>query len=414
MKKGFTLAETLIALAVIGIVAAIMMPALNYLIQTKVREHQVEVSKLKFNKASEMMTLNGKMGPYYVDTADFVDELQKHLKLVRVCRVGNSPNDLPPVSDCFGENYDEIILNESGDTYKISDIKTGAELGLDTVDDNNDWTSNNIAIMTIDGIRMILSYNSKCPPVDPGVHVGNTSLACVAGVADVDGEKKPNTLYKDIYLFGSAKKIGDSCIGKALGLCLPAPITVADIVSAYGKVNTTECLNASWGNNQICDTYSYNMNGSNYKDNIWYASVIKYCGGQDKILSFSDARKIVDYICGDNGCSNSPSVEEKNAVTLRAQSFGINSPYSSSLYPYKWRTIVSNQVGVYNHLQSGYPCPGVYAAQMPYNDTSLYFNSDLALGPLINSGNFYNSNFLGTYATGNDSSLNEYYVFCTK
>ena len=101
--KAFTMAEVLITIAVIGIVAAIMIPAMNYLIQTKVRKHQVSVAQQKFNRAAEMMTLNGKMGPYYTDTYDFVQNLANHLKITKICRVGSEPSNLPPVTDCFGE-----------------------------------------------------------------------------------------------------------------------------------------------------------------------------------------------------------------------------------------------------------------------------------------------------------------------
>ena len=297
-KIGFTLAETLIALVVTGVVAAIMIPALSALIQTRVREHQVAVAQRKFNKAAEIMILNGKMGPYYSNTNDFVNELQKYLKIVQVCKVGNSPSNLPPITTCFGENYETITINTDDDTINLTDIQTGSDLGINTNDDTNDWTSNNIGILTIDGTRMILSYNSKCPEVAAGVYQGNAASGCIAGLVDVDGDKKPNQPGKDAYLIGSAKSIGNTCIGQALGLCLSYPIDLADILSSKGYVTDSECRanRSKWGlPDDFCTVFYYWT-----FDSHWLASAARECGGLNKIASVEDVNKIVNYIYDTN------------------------------------------------------------------------------------------------------------------
>ena len=136
MKEAFTLAESLITMAVVGVVAVIVIPSMTQNIQARVRTRQVEVAQLKFNKAAQLMTLNSEMGPYYSSTQDFVSNFSKYMKINTICRVGDSPSELPPVTDCFGDNYKDILMSD-GTAFPLKDIKTGAQFRLDN-NDNND------------------------------------------------------------------------------------------------------------------------------------------------------------------------------------------------------------------------------------------------------------------------------------
>ncbi len=289
-NKGFTLAETLIALAVIGIVAAIMIPALSYLIQTKVRERQVEVAKLKLNKALEQMVFNEKLGPQYADTLDFVNELKKHFKINHICRVGDSPSELPPVTSCFGDNYENVHLTDGTD-FPLKDIKTGAQFKLNS-DASNDWSSDNIAFIVIDGTRFLVSHNTKCTQVvyDKGIFRGKEiSQNCLSGLVDVDGDKKPNTLNKDVFLFGMAQTIGNSCAtGSAQGLCFSTPVAAANFLST----TYDECV-------AIKNKYGVSQDICGPSQN-WYAGLVDYCGGQDKIVSSTDLAPVVSYLYNTN------------------------------------------------------------------------------------------------------------------
>ena len=79
-KAAFTLAEVLITLGIIGVVAALTLPALLTNIQSKVRAERSRSVQYKFSLATEKMARLNLIGPY--DSTDaFVDELQKHLKI---------------------------------------------------------------------------------------------------------------------------------------------------------------------------------------------------------------------------------------------------------------------------------------------------------------------------------------------
>ena len=82
--KAFTLAEVLITLGIIGVVAAIMLPSFIENMQSRIKAEQIRSVKYKFTKATTQMAAQGKIGPY-ASTAAFVAELQKHLKIMKVC-----------------------------------------------------------------------------------------------------------------------------------------------------------------------------------------------------------------------------------------------------------------------------------------------------------------------------------------
>ncbi len=74
--RAFTLAETLITLAIIGVVAAVVLPSLMTNINDKVNAEKIRSAKYKFTKATDHMKSLGLIGPYS-STDAFVDELQK-------------------------------------------------------------------------------------------------------------------------------------------------------------------------------------------------------------------------------------------------------------------------------------------------------------------------------------------------
>ncbi len=140
------------------------------------------------------MAVQNKIGPYYSNTYEFVDELRNYLKIAKICRVRDEPSNLPPVTDCFGENYQFVKVNSNGDSVNLSDIKTGSSLGMKAQDNNNNWTSDNIAITTPDGAHIILSYNTNCAE-----KTENDGLSCIAGIVDINGDNKPNIFGDDVY-----------------------------------------------------------------------------------------------------------------------------------------------------------------------------------------------------------------------
>ena len=273
---AFTLAEVLITLGIIGVVAALTLPALLTNIQSKVRAERSRSVQYKFSLATEKMARLNLIGPY--DSTDaFVDELQKHLKISKRCNVSNLRGCWP---------YDTVDLG-NGKTWNIADTKTGKNLGMET-NDYNDYSSNNVGIVTADGTPMILSYNKKCKAIDSleklswsttdNKPLTNPSASCVAAVYEINGTGKPNKLSDDVVLF-NANKLGNACAFKVNGKCFGAPFTPTPLTKA-------EC-EAEKGN--------LGIRSCEYDDDYW-AGAVKQCGGGSKMPTLRDLGKLASQL----------------------------------------------------------------------------------------------------------------------
>ena len=276
-KAGFTLAEVLITLGIIGVVAAMTLPTLNQAINKKVRAEQTRTVKYKFTKATEKMNSLGLIGPY-ASTDAFVDELQKHLKIMKRC-------DSSHLRECWP--YDEVDLG-NGKTWDISKTKTGENLKMEN-GDKSDYSSDNVGIVTADGTPMILSYNKKCEALDPvkqytwstsdGKPVSNATAGCVAAVFEINGGAKPNRYGDDVQNF-NAGGLGSSCAIEIGSLCLTAPFTPTPMTKAE-----CEAEKSTLGINNC------------YYDNDYWAGAVKTCKDKGKKLpSHSDLDEIAKAI----------------------------------------------------------------------------------------------------------------------
>ena len=283
-KVAFTLAEVLITLGIIGVVAALTLPALLTNIQSKVRAERSRSVQYKFSLATEKMARLNLIGPY--DSTDaFVDELQKHLKISKRCNASNLRGCWP---------YDTVDLG-NGKTWDISKTKTGKQLGMNN-DDNNDYTSDNVGIVTADGTPMILSYNKKCKAIDSleklswtttdNKPLSNSSASCVAAVYEINGTGKPNKLSNDVVLF-NANKLGNACAIELNGKCFGAPFTPKPLTKAK------------------CEAEKGNLGIQNcpYNDDYW-AGAVKQCGGVSKMPTMDDLGKLASQLYKGNPTIN--------------------------------------------------------------------------------------------------------------
>ncbi len=291
--KGFTLAEVLITLGVIGIVAALTLPVLNQAVNKKVRAEQIRTVKYKFTKATEKMASLGLIGPYD-STATFVAELQKHLKIMKVCPSSK-------LRDCWP--YDTITLLD-GKEYEVTKLQTGKQFQMKD-SDTADYSSPNIGIITGDGTPMILSYNTKCEALDPVKTYGwstednkpvtNATSNCIAAVFEINGSKKPNKQNEDVALF-NANGLGSSCaIELDNGKCFtaaftPTPMTRAECEAAVveGKLGIEGC----------------------FEQQDYWAGAVKQCGGVGNMPTMADLGKIASAIYKGN-----PTVGAKQDVS---------------------------------------------------------------------------------------------------
>ena len=210
--RAFTLAEVLIPLGVVGIVAAMTLPTVITNVNERIRKEQVRTVKYKLTQATDKMKSLGLIGAY-ATTEDFVNELRKHLKIAKVC-------DNQHLDECWPT---ESISTPDGEV-KVKTLTTGAKikaLALGTA------STRTVGIVTGDGVPMILAYSPICNALSPektylwstvdNKPETNATTNCISAVFDINGAKKLNRIGTDVRtlnsLFGS-KQYAATAISK--------------------------------------------------------------------------------------------------------------------------------------------------------------------------------------------------------
>lgn len=211
MKKAFTLAEVLITLAVIGVVAILTIPNLVAKYQEKQWNTAAKVFEKNIENVTKLMNTQQVLAEYSTTKA-FVSELSKYMKIAKIC-------DNTHLSDCFPN---EILWGTNGFEPKliyVQALKTSGNLGHKT------WNSESVGLQFANGMAAILAYNSNCKSQDPyNNQISGTD--CLAILYNTTGFKSPNQSGKD--LRGINVHIA-SCDFNKNGLCMSSmfdPVTV--------------------------------------------------------------------------------------------------------------------------------------------------------------------------------------------
>lgn len=224
-RKAFTLAEVLVTLGIIGIVAALTLPQLvsSYRDKANYTKYQTESSKFAqaVNKIYASDGLDNLEG-----TEDFVKELQKHLAVAKVCK--NSE-----LSKCFPQ---DVILGPNN--YKFnsdfnmcsSSILARANKVMNPPPENSEVAGllgdsgiadipmmmgfdiyDTMGIVLNNGTSMLITYNPECEDSSinsyfqgiPNITIpkNKSKTQCAAAIIDVNSINKPNTFGKDIFYY---------------------------------------------------------------------------------------------------------------------------------------------------------------------------------------------------------------------
>ena len=258
-KAAFTLAEVLITLGIIGIVAALTLPAFITNVQGRIQAKRVENINQKLSKVTDKMAVqSGLIG--YPDTMAFVQEMKKHMSIAKVC-------DNSHLSECWGTTEVDVGKDKP---WEISKTKTAKNLKIGEPDN---W-ADTVGIVTADGTPMILSYDKNCnfDPNNAGLQYNQSSgksnsLACLSGVYDWNGGAKPNKLGDDVITLGMASGLGSSCAFEVNGTCYTAPFIPTPLTKAECEAQKS----------------TLGINGC-YYDNDYWAGAVNACKDQGKKL----------------------------------------------------------------------------------------------------------------------------------
>ena len=199
-KAAFTLAEVLITLGIIGVVAAVSIPTLMTNQNAKVFKERKAIAELKIREITRQMNSNDMLAPH-ATTASFVEALKQYVKIGQTC---NSDN----LTDCFAEQ----ITKSTGEIVEVKDLKNSSKLGKSYSDLNH-------AFSMMDGLTFIMTYDTSC--VAPDKYNSTLSTTeCLSYILDVNGKKGPNKIGDDLVLVNVSLP-GAGCDGIELdNLCI--------------------------------------------------------------------------------------------------------------------------------------------------------------------------------------------------
>ncbi len=204
MRAAFTLAEVLITLAVIGIVAALTLTGLIQNHNEKAWSTAKDLWEKKLTETVRRMNTDGVMTGHNT-TEDFMDTFKQYMKVIKTC-------DHTDINKCYSPKVVTTGSNEEPMEVETDSLTTASSMGL------SDWqtNTNTMSFVVADGTTVIMAYQPECPYADPIEDTGS-QVSCMGYMVDVNGKKGPNRVGKDIQLSSGVafstcdNPIGDMC-----------------------------------------------------------------------------------------------------------------------------------------------------------------------------------------------------------
>jgi len=220
--KGFTLAEVLIALAIIGVVAALTIPGLLLSIQ---KQQYVSSFKKTYSILSQGALLladenGGSLAGKYSSDLAFVNALGKYISFIKVCNAGASPGA------CWHNGVTTWHTLHGDNGWGDPTTYTRA-IGVD-------------GVLYRAGLTFLNCNDSTY--VQNGVN-----LSCGNILVDVNGFKGPNIMGRDLFMFHLTKN-GKVVPSGAEGivyqnLCDPSVYNAMQGLTCSSKVMETGDIN---------------------------------------------------------------------------------------------------------------------------------------------------------------------------
>ncbi len=264
---AFTLAEILISLLIIGVVAAMTLPTLINTIDNKVKSHQQTVIEKRFVQGLNLYNSlqDGLNNRQYENTEEFLKGLSQYFKMSKIC----SSSDLKscmPYSFIKYEKYDGTRVS-----IHVSDLENLSTLNLKSEDFYEP-----AGFITASGVPFVLALKKDCSE-DPDEPLKNYS-SCIDGIYDYNGSKNPNFLGNDIFSIFSAGP--DRCVNKIGKVCMAsAPFfpTQAEAQTAFSACNSIKNNGYYIDNSGKKKTISKVNNCPNFtsKTDYWLAARIR-------------------------------------------------------------------------------------------------------------------------------------------
>ena len=223
-KAAFTMAEILLSLTIIGVVAAITLPSLTGNINERTWNTQRKALYSRMSQAVALMPNVNGYGNYTIAEKDSdgniikqnVDDVAETFVTAGLSKVFKINNicDNKHFSDC---GIPETIINLNGSKYSMPINANQLNTEWAFADKNKDWSgqeyslfyvdnSDAVAFETQNGESLVVFYNKKCRDKET-IMANRTSYGsiwpfdnwiCANFIYDLNGKKGPNTVGKDM------------------------------------------------------------------------------------------------------------------------------------------------------------------------------------------------------------------------
>ena len=238
---AFTLAEVLITLAVIGIVAALTLPGLIQNHNEKAWSTAKDLWEKKLTETVRRMNVDGVMTGHDT-TEDFMNTFKNYMKVIKTC-------DNTDINKCYSPKIVTTGKDDAPEEIETNGLTSASSMGL------KEWqtNTNTMSFVVVDGTTVIMAYQPECPYEDP-IEDQGSQVSCMAYMVDVNGKKGPNRVGKDIELSSGVafstcdNPIGDMCFStdfaanRAINTCDGSEYEDLD---SYGSSNSY-CANNYW------------------------------------------------------------------------------------------------------------------------------------------------------------------------
>ena len=205
IQKGFTLAEILTVIALIGVVSALVIPSFVGNSNKKALQLAQDVEKKDLVEAVNKMRLLNQLSGYSTNDA-FADKLQTYIKVQKRCTPAN-------MSECFAKSFKLV----DGTIVDIAELTTGSKIG------QSKSTSPLVGMVLLNGTTVLLAFNPSCNDMVDPFAGSNSMTSCLSILYDANGLKGPNEVTSGV------TETGKDIVGQNFSLTLePLPFIDVD------------------------------------------------------------------------------------------------------------------------------------------------------------------------------------------